>query len=221
MATMASERAEHGFFGPGGALYGISAGRPDATRAVCLLGPLGEDAFGARRALAGLVRRLALAGLGALLVDVRGTGEAAGELDQTTLGTLEEDACASVFELCRRFGEAAPLLCAFRYAAVPALTAPLEDEVERLALVDPCLDVAAAVASTLAVPGQLQQDALAAPLARTLAQAPVGASLVRWGRRCTVIASSLGRSDALYGREDGVVVRALSLERSLLAWAAA
>jgi hypothetical protein len=140
---------DHAFFGPNGALYGIAGGPPDARRAVLVVSPPGVDAVRARRVLFRLVHALAAAGLGALLVDTRGSGESALAFAETSLPTHVADIRDGLHELARRFPEAHQRLVAVRYGAVPALVAAQPPAADALLLVDPCLDVRAALRQDL------------------------------------------------------------------------
>jgi hypothetical protein len=136
---------DYAFFGPNGALYGLAAGPSDARRAVLVVSPPGVDAVRARRVLYRLVRALAAAGLGALLVDTRGSGESALAFEETTLQTHVADIRDGLHELARRFPEAHQRVIAVRYGAVPALVAVQPPAADALLLVDPCLDVRASL----------------------------------------------------------------------------
>ena len=140
---------DHAFFGPNGALYGIAGGPPDARRAVLVVSPPGVDAVRARRVLFRLVRALAAAGHGALLLDPRGSGESALAFEETSLPTHVADIRDGLHELARRFPEAHQRLIAVRYGAVPALVAAQPPAADALLLVDPCLDVRAALRQDL------------------------------------------------------------------------
>jgi hypothetical protein len=140
---------DHAFFGPNRALYGIAGGPPDARRAVLVVSPPGVDAVRARRVLYRLVRSLAAAGHGTLLVDPRGSGESALTFEATSLPTHVADIRDGLHELARRFPEAHQRLIAVRYGAVPALVAAQPPAAEALLLVDPCLDVRAALRQDL------------------------------------------------------------------------
>ena len=96
-----------------------------------------------------LVRALAQAGLGALLVDPRGSGESALAFEETSLPTHVADIRDGLHELARRFPEAHQRLIAIRYGAVPALAAAQPPAADALLLVDPCLDVRAALRQDL------------------------------------------------------------------------
>jgi hypothetical protein len=140
---------DYAFFGPNGALYGIAGGPPDARRAVLVVSPPGVDAVRARRVLFRLVRALAAAGHGALLVDPRGSGESALAFEETSLETHIADVRDGLHELARRFPEAHQRLIAVRYGAVPALAAVEPPAADALLLIDPCLDVRAALRQDL------------------------------------------------------------------------
>ncbi len=140
---------DYAFFGPNNALYGIAGGPPDARRAVLVLSPPGVDAVRARRVLFRLVGALAAAGHGALLVDPRGSGESALAFEETSLETHVADVRDGMHELARRFPEARRRLIAVRYGAVPALSAVEPPGADALLLVDPCLDVRAALRQDL------------------------------------------------------------------------
>jgi hypothetical protein len=140
---------DYAFFGPNNALYGIAGGPPDARRAVLVFSPPGVDAVRARRVLFRLVGALAAAGHGALLVDPRGSGESALAFEETSLETHVADVRDGMHELARRFPEARRRLIAVRYGAVPALTAVEPPGADALLLVDPCLDVRAALRQDL------------------------------------------------------------------------
>ncbi len=142
-------RLDHAFFGPNDALYGIAGGPAAARRAVLVVSPPGVDAVRARRVLFRLVRALAHAGLGALLVDPRGSGESALAFEETSLPTHVADIRDGLHELARRFPEAHQRLIAIRYGAVPALAAAQPPAADALLLVDPCLDVRAALRQDL------------------------------------------------------------------------
>jgi hypothetical protein len=133
------------FFGPNDALYGVAGGPPDARRAVLVVSPPGVDAVRARRVLFRLVRALAAAGHGALLIDPRGSGESALAFEETSLATHVADIRDGLHELARRFPEAHQRLIAIRYGAVPALAAVQPPAADALLLIDPCLDVRAAL----------------------------------------------------------------------------
>ena len=140
---------DYAFFGPNDALYGIAGGPPDARRAVLVVSPPGVDAVRSRRVLFRLVRSLAAAGHGALLVDPRGSGESALAFEETSLQTHVADIRDGLHELARRFPEAHQRLIAVRYGAVPALAAAQPPAADALLLVDPCLDVRAAMRQDL------------------------------------------------------------------------
>jgi hypothetical protein len=140
---------DHLFFGPNDALYGVAGGPPDARRAVLVVSPPGVDAVRARRVLFRLVRALAAAGHGALLVDPRGSGESALAFEETSLATHVADVRDGLHELARRFPEAHQRVIAVRYGAVPALAAVQPPAADALLLIDPCLDVRAALRQDL------------------------------------------------------------------------
>ena len=140
---------DYAFFGPNDALYGIAGGPPDARRAVLVVSPPGVDAVRARRVLFRLVRALGAAGHGALLVDPRGSGESALAFEETSLETHVADVRDGLHELARRFPEAHQRVIAVRYGAVPALVAAEPPAADALLLIDPCLDVRAALRQDL------------------------------------------------------------------------
>lgn len=140
---------DYAFFGPNDALYGVAGGPPDARRAVLVVSPPGIDAVRARRVLFRLVRALAAAGHGALLVDPRGSGESALAFEDTSLETHVADVRDGLHELARRFPEAHQRVIAVRYGAVPALVAAEPPAADALLLIDPCLDVRAALRQDL------------------------------------------------------------------------
>jgi hypothetical protein len=140
---------DHLFFGPNDALYGVAGGPPDARRAVLVVSPPGVDAVRARRVLFRLVHALAAARHGALLLDPRGSGESALAFEETSLPTHVADIRDGLHELARRFPEAHQRVLALRYAAVPALAAVQPPAADALLLVDPCLDVRAALRQDL------------------------------------------------------------------------
>jgi hypothetical protein len=140
---------DYAFFGPNHALYGVAGGPPDARRAVLVVSPPGVDAVRARRVLFRLVRALAAARQGALLVDPRGSGESALAFEETSLETHIADVRDGLHELARRFPEAHQRVIAVRYGAVPALVAAEPPAADALLLIDPCLDVRAALRQDL------------------------------------------------------------------------
>ena len=140
---------DHLFFGPNDALYGVAGGPPDARRAVLVVSPPGVDAVRARRVLFRLVRALAAAGHGALLLDPRGSGESALAFEETSLATHVADIRDGLHELARRFPEAHQRVIAVRYGAIPALAAVQPPAADALLLIDPCLDVRAALRQDL------------------------------------------------------------------------
>jgi fermentation-respiration switch protein FrsA (DUF1100 family) len=140
---------DHLYFGPNDALYGVAGGPPDARRAVLVVSPPGVDGVRARRVLFRLVRALAAAGHGALLLDPRGTAESALAFEETSLATHVADVRDGLHELARRFPEAHQRVIAVRYGAIPALAAVQPPAAEALLLVDPCLDVRAALRQDL------------------------------------------------------------------------
>jgi hypothetical protein len=140
---------DHLFFGPNEALYGVAGGPPDARRSVLVVSPPGVDAVRARRVLFRLVRALAAAGHGALLLDPRGSGESAQAFEETSLATHVADIRDGLHELARRFPEAHQRVIAVRYGAIPALAAVQPPAADALLLVDPCLDVRAALRQDL------------------------------------------------------------------------
>ena len=141
---------DYAFFGPNDALYGIAGGPPDARRAVLVLSPPGVDAVRARRVLFRLVRALAAAGLGALLVDPRGSGESALAFEETSLETHVADVRDGMHELARRFPEArqAPDRGALRRGA-GARRRRAAGRGRRCSSSIPCLDVRAALRQDL------------------------------------------------------------------------
>ena len=140
---------DHAFFGPNRALYGIASGPPDARRAVLVVSPPGADAVRARRVLFRLVRALAAAGHGALLVDPRGSGESALAFEESSFESHVNDVRDGLHELARRFPEAHQRLVAVRYGAIPALAAVEPPAADALLLIDPCLDVRASLRQDL------------------------------------------------------------------------
>jgi hypothetical protein len=140
---------DYAFFGPNNALYGIAGGPPEARRAVLVLSPPGVDAVRARRVLFRLIRSLAAAGHGALLVDPRGSGESSLAFEETSLESHEADVRDGLHELARRFPEARRRVIAVRYGAVPALAAAEPPVADALLLIDPCLDVRATLRQDL------------------------------------------------------------------------
>jgi hypothetical protein len=140
---------DYAFFGPNGALYGIAGGPPDARRAVLVVSPPGIDAVRARRVLFRLVRALAQAGHGALLVDARGSGESALAFEETSFASHVADVRDGLHELARRFPEAHQRLIAVRYGAIPALAAVEPPAADALLLIDPCLDSRASLRQDL------------------------------------------------------------------------
>jgi alpha-beta hydrolase superfamily lysophospholipase len=140
---------DHAFFGPNDALYGIASGPPDARRAVLVVSPPGADAVRARRVLFRLVRALAAAGHGALLVDPRGSGESALAFEESSFESHVNDVRDGLHELARRFPEAHQRLIAVRYGAIPALAAVEPPAADALLLIDPCLDVRASLRQDL------------------------------------------------------------------------
>jgi hypothetical protein len=140
---------DHLFFGPNDALYGVAGGPPAARRSVLVVSPPGVDAVRARRVLFRLVRALAAAGHGALLLDPRGSGESALMFEETTLPTHVADIRDGLHELARRFPEAHQRVLAVRYGAIPALAAVQPPAADALLLIDPCLDVRAVLRQDL------------------------------------------------------------------------
>jgi hypothetical protein len=241
---------DYAFFGPNGALYGIAGGPPDARRAVLVVSPPGVDAVRARRVLFRLVRALAAAGLGALLVDPRGSGESALAFEETSLPTHVADIRDGLHELARRFPEAHQRVIAVRYGAVPALVAVQPPAADALLLIDPCLDVRAALRQDLrgeiakrmrrGAPSDDDRDALVAQLDagqsvvldgerfppalwRGLNGSQPAALLAIWGDRATVLRS--GRETFLpFHRQlpqARVTVEEPAFEAAALAWARA
>jgi fermentation-respiration switch protein FrsA (DUF1100 family) len=137
------------FLGPNDALYGVAGGPPDARRAVLVVSPPGVDAVRSRRVLFRLVRALAAAGHGALLLDPRGSGESALAFEETSLATHVADVRDGLHELARRFPEAHQRVIAVRYGAIPALAAVQPPAADALLLIDPCHDVRAALRQDL------------------------------------------------------------------------
>ena len=88
-------------------------------------------------------------GIGALLVDPRGSGESALAFEETSLETHVADIRDGLHELARRFPEAHQRVIAVRYGAVPALIAAEPPATDALLLIDPCLDTRAALRQDL------------------------------------------------------------------------
>jgi hypothetical protein len=126
-------------------VFTYADGPDDAARALLVVSPLASEAVGSRRALVQLVRALARAGHGALLVDPRGTGESAGEPEDVTFEALCDDVRLGLAELARRFPAAERRVLAFRYAAAAALAVTEQEGTLRVLLIDPCLDPEAAL----------------------------------------------------------------------------
>ena len=240
----AYSEVQRGYSAPDGERYAAWAGPPDAARAVCLFGPLGSEAVNARRILHHALLALAAEGYGVLALDPRGTGESAGEFEDATVESLAVDAACAVQELADRFPAAERRLAAFRYAALPVLAAGLEDEVERLLLVDPCLDARQAIRLDLRleIVRQMQRrgrvdrdrDELLAELAAGrpivldgqlltpalydgLVAIDGDAALRTWGERAAVWRSERGAG--LFGAANGgIVLRSEPLEQALSDW---
>jgi hypothetical protein len=242
---------DYSFFGPNDALYGIAGGPPDARRAVLVVSPPGVDAVRARRVLFRLVRALAAAGHGALLVDPRGSGESALAFEETSLETHVADVRDGLHELARRFPEAHQRLIAVRYGAVPALAAAEPPAADALLLIDPCLDVRAALRQDLR--GEIakrmrrggpdegdDRDALVAQidagrsivldgerfppaLWRGLNAAHPAALLAAWGDRVTVLRSGRETFVPFHRQlpQARVTVEEPAFEAAALAWARA
>ena len=236
------------FFGPNDALYGVAGGPPDARRAVLVVSPPGVDAVRARRVLFRLVRALAGAGFGALLIDPRGSGESALAFEETSLATHVADIRDGLHELARRFPEAHQRLIAIRYGAVPALAAVQPPAADALLLIDPCLDVRAALRQDLrgeiakrmrrGTPDDEDRDALVAQLDagrpivldgerfppalwRGLNGSQPAALLAIWGDRATVLRSGSDTFVPFHRQlpQARVTVEEPAFEAAALAWA--
>ena len=236
------------FFGPNDALYGVAGGPPDARRAVLVVSPPGVDAVRARRVLFRLVRALAGAGFGALLIDPRGSGESALAFEETSLATHVADIRDGLHELARRFPEAHQRLIAIRYGAVPALAAVQPPAADALLLIDPCLDVRAALRQDLrgeiakrmrrGTPDDEDRDALVAQLDagrpivldgerfppalwRGLNGSQPAALLAIWGDRATVLRSGRDSFVPFHRQlpQARVTVEEPAFEAAALAWA--
>jgi hypothetical protein len=146
--SLAAGEREHFYFGQDDRLYGVAAGASAAARALLIAAPIGNEGVHARRVLWRLLGELVDAGHAGLVVDLRGSGESDGAFAETTVSSIAEDVADGLEELGRRYPVAEQRLLAFRYAALGALEAPL-DEVSGVLLVDPCLDPAAALRSDL------------------------------------------------------------------------
>ena len=242
---------DHRFFGPNHALYGVAGGPPAARRAVLVVSPPGVEAVRARRVLFRLVRALAAAGHGALLLDPRGSGESALAFEDTSLATHVADIRDGLHELARRFPEAHQRVVAVRYGAIPALAAVQPPAADALLLIDPCLDVRAVLREDLS--GEIakrprrgpaaddrDRDALVAQLDggrpivldgarfppalwRGLNGSQPAALLAIWGERATVLRS--GRDTfAPFHRELSpaqLMLEEPGFEAAALAWARA
>ena len=200
---------DHRFFGPNGALYGVAGGPAAARRAVLVVSPPGVDAVRARRVLFRVLRALAAAGHGAVLLDPRGSGESALAFEETSLATHVADIRDGLHELARRFPEAHQRVIAVRYGAIPALAAVQPPAAEALLLIDPCLDVRAVLREDLRgdpAADDRDRDALVAQLDggrpivldgarfppalwRGLNGSQPAALLAIWGERATVLRS--------------------------------
>jgi len=239
---------DYRFFGPNDALYGVAGGPPDARRAVLVVSPPGVDAVRARRVLFRLVRALAAAGHGALLVDPRGSGESALAFEETSLATHVADIRDGLHELARRFPEAHQRVIAVRYGAVPALAAVQPPAADALLLIDPCLDVRAALRQDLraelakrmrrGADGGDDRDALIAQLDagrvivldgerfppafwRGLTGSQPAALLAIWGDRATILRSGRETFVPFHRQlpQARVTVEEPAFEAAALAWA--
>ncbi len=126
-------------------VFTYADGPDDAALALLVVSPLASEAVGSRRALVQLVRALAARGHGAVLIDPRGTGESAGDPEDVTFDALCDDLRLGLAELGRRFPAARRHLLTFRYASAAALAIADDEPLERLLLIDPCLDPQAAL----------------------------------------------------------------------------
>jgi alpha/beta superfamily hydrolase len=144
----ASLREETGYVPSGnGHVYSfLCAPEGLAAGGVVILGPLAEEKKSSLRALVETARALAReAGLAALRIDFRGTGDSSGRSEGATLDTMAEDAVSASDWLSERLGRARVSLLGLRLGAAVAVLAAERAAPSRLVLVEPVVDGAAYV----------------------------------------------------------------------------
>jgi hypothetical protein len=239
---------EHFYLGPDDRLYGVAAGVPAAARALLVVAPIGNEGVHARRVLWRLLGALADAGHAGLVIDPRGSGESDGAFAEITMAGVAEDVADGLDELARRYPAAGRCVLAFRWAAVGVLQADL-DGVDRVLLVDPCLDPAKELRHDLrlelvrqmrrrgapredrdAMMARLERgesiivdgQVFSAELYRGLLDAGAPGAAERLGDRLTVVRSGPQTFDQFYGHVAGRFAdRVPRFETAILDWLAA
>ena len=116
-------------------------------KAVLLLGPLAEEKKSSFHALAEMARSLAAAGLTALRVDFRGTGDASGTSEELSVGSMIEDALAAAAFARSECGAKRMGVVGLRLGGAVAVLSASRSEVDAMALVEPVVSGEAYVRS--------------------------------------------------------------------------
>jgi pimeloyl-ACP methyl ester carboxylesterase len=131
------------YFGEAEALFGLyhsPLSRADRETGVVFCNPFGREELYAHRALRHLALRLAEGGFHVLRFDYYGSGDSAGDSDETTLGRWTHDVGEAIDELKSRAGLVQAALIGLRLGAAAAwLAAEKRPDVEAIALWEPAL----------------------------------------------------------------------------------
>jgi pimeloyl-ACP methyl ester carboxylesterase len=120
---------------------------PGPEMAVLLLGPLAEEKKSSLRALVEMARSLAAAGLTALRVDFRGTGDASGTSEELSIESMIEDVLAASAFAARECGAKRVGVVGLRLGGAVAVLSASRSEVDAMVLVEPVVSGEAYVRS--------------------------------------------------------------------------
>jgi uncharacterized protein len=145
-------------------LFGVyHSAEPGTPRrgSVVLCHPLGHEYLRAHRAFRNLAAALAGQGFHVLRFDYFGTGDSAGEPDQTTIEQCLEDVATAIDELKDIAGSSKVSLVGLRLGATMAtMVAAGRRDIDRIVLWDPVLDGTAYIADLFALQRRWLADRL-------------------------------------------------------------
>ena len=140
-AAAPEESVELFHFGPANDLYGVLHGVPsEATHAVLLCGPLGQEQVRSRFVLTRLAKALAREGTPTLYFDYFGCGDSLGEAAEAPAGRWQDDIVAAYDELVQRTGTTHVTAVGVRLGALLLCDAAERLELAKLVLWDPVCD---------------------------------------------------------------------------------
>ena len=125
----------------GGGVYAFLSMPAEPRSAGCvLLAPLADERKSSLRPMVEMARTLASAGIAALRIDYRGTGDSSGTSLDTTLASMTEDTVAAANYMRNECGCAKVALLGLRLGGAVALPAAARAGADAVVMVEPVVD---------------------------------------------------------------------------------